>query len=119
MFKKFRTKLLQLISIIFFIYFFVLVFLYFYQRNLIFFCANKEYFVNLYQNALAHFQINLTDSRNRAIPYTGNQLTTGNRFFTATLRVDIVQDVAYGQQTINNVNNILFLRSPEEDEELI
>ncbi len=66
--------------------------------------SDKEYFVNLYQNALAHFQINLTDSRNRAIPFTGNQLTTGNRFFTATLRVDIVQDVAYGQQSVSNVS---------------
>ena len=66
--------------------------------------SDKEYFVNLYQNALAHFQINLTDSRNRGIPYTGNQLTTGNRFFTATLRVDIVQDVAYGQASVANIS---------------
>lgn len=67
--------------------------------------SDREYFVNLYQNALSHFQIYLTDSRNRALPVTGtDQTTIGNRYFTATLRVDIVQDVAYGQTSIANVN---------------
>jgi len=43
MLKKFRKNLLQLISIIFFLYFFVLVFLYFYQRNLLYLPNENNY----------------------------------------------------------------------------
>ena len=43
MFKKFRKNLLQSILIIFFIYFLVLVFLYFYQRNLLYHPNENNY----------------------------------------------------------------------------
>ena len=43
MFKKFRNNLLQLILIIFFVYFLVLVFLYFYQRNLLYLPNENNY----------------------------------------------------------------------------
>ena len=43
MFKKFRKNLLQLILIIFFIYFLVLVFLYVYQRNLLYHHNENNY----------------------------------------------------------------------------
>ena len=43
MFKKFRNNLLQIILIIFFIYFLVLVFLYFYQRNLLYHPIENNY----------------------------------------------------------------------------
>ena len=43
MFKKFRNNLLQLILIIFFVYFLVLVFLYFYQRNLLYHPNENNY----------------------------------------------------------------------------
>ena len=67
--------------------------------------SEREFFINLYQNSLAHFQIALTDSRNRQLPISGaNQPIIGNRYFTATLRVDIVQDIAYGQLSSVNVN---------------
>jgi len=59
---------------------------------------DRQYFANMYQKTLTHFRIALTDSRNRALPVFGaNQTTLGNRHFTATIRVDIVQDVAYGE----------------------
>lgn len=60
--------------------------------------SDKEFFCNMYQNSINHLDIRLTDSRNRNLPlYSLGQATTGNRYFTSTLRVDIVQDVAYGQ----------------------
>ena len=43
MLKKIRNSLLQLISIIFFLYLFVLVFLYFYQRNLLYHPNENNY----------------------------------------------------------------------------
>tara|TARA_B100000965_G_scaffold371329_1_gene360154 strand:- start:11 stop:829 length:819 start_codon:yes stop_codon:yes gene_type:complete len=43
MLKKFRKNLLQLILIIFLLYFFVLVFLYFYQRNLLYLPNENNY----------------------------------------------------------------------------
>ncbi len=43
MFKKFRNNLLQIILTIFFIYFLVLVFLYFYQRNLLYHPNENNY----------------------------------------------------------------------------
>ena len=43
MFKKFRNNLLQSIYIIFLLYFFVLVFLYFYQRNLLYHPNENNY----------------------------------------------------------------------------
>ena len=43
MFKKFRKNLLQLVLIIFSLYFFVLVFLYFYQRNLLYHPNENNY----------------------------------------------------------------------------
>jgi fermentation-respiration switch protein FrsA (DUF1100 family) len=43
MFKKFRKQILQLISIIFCLYLFVLVFLYFYQRNLLYHPNENNY----------------------------------------------------------------------------
>jgi len=43
MFKKFRNNLLQIILIIFFVYFLVLVFLYFYQRNLLYHPNENNY----------------------------------------------------------------------------
>ena len=43
MLKKIRNNLLQLISIIFFLYLFVLVFLYFYQRNLLYHPNENNY----------------------------------------------------------------------------
>ena len=43
MFKKFRKNLLQIVLIIFLLYFFVLVFLYFYQRNLIYHPTENNY----------------------------------------------------------------------------
>jgi len=59
---------------------------------------DRQYFANMYQKTLTHFRIALTDSRNRALPLFGvNQPTSGNRHFTATIRVDIIQDVAYGE----------------------
>lgn len=59
---------------------------------------DKQYFANMYQKTLTHFRIALTDSRNRALPLFGvNQTTIGNRHFTATIRVDIIQDTAYGE----------------------
>ena len=67
--------------------------------------SDKEFFCNMYQNAINHLDIRLTDSRNRALPvYALGQTTTGNRFFTATLRVDIVQDVAYGQASAAGIS---------------
>ena len=43
MLKKIRNNLLQLVSIIFFLYLFVLVFLYFYQRNLLYHPNENNY----------------------------------------------------------------------------
>ena len=43
MFKKFRNNLLQLVLIIFSLYLFVLVFLYFYQRNLLYLPNENNY----------------------------------------------------------------------------
>ena len=43
MFKKFRKNLLQLVLIIFSLYLFVLVFLYFYQRNLLYHPNENNY----------------------------------------------------------------------------
>ena len=43
MFKKFRKNLLQLVLIIFSLYLFVLVFLYFYQRNLLYHPDENNY----------------------------------------------------------------------------
>ena len=66
---------------------------------------DRQYFANLYQKTMSHLQIGLTDSRNRALPTFGtatanNQTTKGNRHFTATIRVDIVQDTAYGENPV-------------------
>ena len=59
---------------------------------------DRQYFANLYQKTLTHFRIDLTDSRRRELPIFGvNQTTKGNRHFTATVRIDIIQDTAYGE----------------------
>jgi len=65
--------------------------------------SDKEFFINMYQPAINHFNIQLTDSRNRPLPFLTGQEIKGNRFFTATLRVDIVQDVAYGQASAAHI----------------
>jgi len=59
---------------------------------------DRQYFANMYQKTMSHLQMALTDSRNRALPLFGTtQDTLGNRHFTATIRVDIIQDTAYGE----------------------
>lgn len=60
--------------------------------------APKIFFVNLYQKMLGNLQIRLSDSRNRDLPTfpstLGTQQTTGNRHFTITIRVEIVEGSA-------------------------
>jgi len=61
--------------------------------------AERQYFANMYQKQMNHLQVALTDSRNRALPLFGtNQATLGNRHFTATIRVDIMEDTAHGER---------------------
>ena len=72
---------------------------------------DRQYFANMYQKTLTHFRIALTDSRNRALPLFGvNQPTLGNRHFTATIRVDIIQDSAYGENP-DIIPESLFVKS--------
>lgn len=60
--------------------------------------AERQFFANMYQKQMNHLQVALTDSRNRALPIFGvNQPTLGNRHFTATIRVDIMEDTAHGE----------------------
>tara|TARA_R110000803_G_scaffold163763_3_gene227462 strand:+ start:389 stop:1507 length:1119 start_codon:yes stop_codon:yes gene_type:complete len=59
---------------------------------------DRQFFAIFNQPTLGHLQVNLTDSRNRPIPiFNLNQETTGNRNFTLTLRVDILQKSAYSE----------------------
>ena len=72
--------------------------------------AEREYFVNLQQRRLSALALFLTDSRNRplgrlagsasgtaagsqtgGVPNSSLQSTQGNLFFTATIRIDVVQ----------------------------
>lgn len=77
--------------------------------------SNRQYFVNMYQKSLSHLQVRLTDSKSRLLPtpvYPNTldyqtaggpatagtlQTTKGNRHFTATIRVEIVEGVSYGE----------------------
>jgi len=69
----------------------------------------REFFLNMYQKAINHLQVRLTDSRNRQLPTFGvgalgstpAQCTTGNRNFTMTIRVDIVAGIAHGEAAPN------------------
>ena len=64
--------------------------------------ADKQYFANMYQKALNHLQLRLTDSKNRDLPITDlSQPYSGNRHFTVALRIDIVEAVSYGEMTKN------------------
>lgn len=60
--------------------------------------APKIFFVNLYQKIMGNLHIRLSDSRNRDLPTfpstLGTQQTTGNRHFTITIRVEIVEGSA-------------------------
>ena len=59
---------------------------------------DRQFFAIFNQPTLGHVQIALTDSRARPIPlFNASQETTGNRNFTITLRVDILQQSAYSE----------------------
>ena len=57
----------------------------------------REYFLNMYQKQISHFQIRLTDRHNRVLPYFQDQTTQGNRSFTMVVRVDLVGAAAHGE----------------------
>jgi len=64
--------------------------------------SNIQFFGDYHQKALNHLQIRLTDSRNRTLPITGPlQTTLGNRQYTCTLRVDVLEGVAHGEIPAN------------------
>ena len=57
---------------------------------------DRQFFAVFNQPNMGHLQIALTDSRNRALPIVNpGQETVGNRNFTITLRVDILQKSGY------------------------
>ena len=57
---------------------------------------DRQFFAIFNQPNMGHLQIALTDSRNRALPvFNPGQTTTGNRNFTITLRVDILEKSGY------------------------
>lgn len=81
--------------------------------------SDKQYFVNMYQKALNYLNIRLTDSRNRALPLPvypiggsglpvtagdSRQNTVGNRHFTMTVRVEVVEGVAHGEPEVPNAH---------------
>ena len=60
--------------------------------------ADRMFFGDYHQKSLNHLQIRLTDSRNRPLTEFGpNQTTLGNRQYTCTIRVDIMQGTAQGE----------------------
>lgn len=71
---------------------------------------DRQFFAIFNQPTMGHLQVALTDSRNRALPIVNfGQETVGNRNFTMTLRVDILEKSAYLETippTIENNTNI-------------
>jgi hypothetical protein len=82
--------------------------------------AERQYFGNFYQQSLSHLMVALTDSRNRPLPLYGtNQATSGNRCFTMTLRVDVVQETAYGEIHVNEEQYVKHTLPPRFDSNVL
>ena len=59
---------------------------------------DRQFFAIFNQPTLGHIQVSLTDSRGRPLPlFNADQETIGNRNFTITLRVDILEKAAYSE----------------------
>lgn len=53
--------------------------------------VEREYSIRLQQHTLPEIRLRLTDHRDNGLPYEPGQSTDGNAFFSAVIRVDILQ----------------------------
>jgi len=53
--------------------------------------VERQYSIRLQQHTLPEIRLRLTDHRDNALPYEPGQSTDGNAFFSAVIRVDVLQ----------------------------